>query len=83
MRESAARYRSCRSRPEAIVVLDVDSGASSTRTTRRRSSLSSIERGSAGGAGDLESTATARRRPSEERARAYIQQALEGNTPVF
>jgi len=85
MRESAARYRLLVDHaPEAIVVLDVDTGRFVDANDNAQKPLRPRSRAAPpGGAGELESAATARRRRVEQRARAYIQQALEGNTPVF
>src|ERR1700694_100752 len=85
MRESAARYRLLVDRaPEAIVVLDVDTGRFVDANDNAQK-LFGLDRARLLQVGPV--TLSPPQQPdggaSEQRARAYIQQALEGNTPVF
>ena len=85
MRESAARYRLLVDHaPEAIVVLDVDTGRF-VDANHNAQKLFGLDRERLLQVGPV--TLSPPQQPdggaSEQRARAYIQQALEGNTPVF
>jgi diguanylate cyclase (GGDEF)-like protein/PAS domain S-box-containing protein len=85
MRESAARYRLLVDHaPEAIVVLDVDSGrfVDANDNAQKLFGLDR-ERLLQVGPVNLSPPQQPDGGASEERARAYIQQALAGNTPVF
>ncbi|HXO16358.1 MAG TPA: PAS domain S-box protein, partial [Steroidobacteraceae bacterium] len=85
MRESAARYRLLVDRaPEAIVVLDVDTGRFVDANDNAQK-LFGLDRARLLQVGLV--TLSPPQQPdggaSEQRARAYIQQAFEGNTPEF
>src|SRR6266436_2981859 len=85
MRESAARYRLLVDHaPEAIVVLDADTGRFVDANDNAQK-LFGLDRERLLQVGPLNLSPP--QQPdggaSEERARAYIQQALAGNTPVF
>ena len=85
MRESAARYRILVDHaPEAIVVLDVDTGRFMDANDKAQK-LFGLERAQLLQVGpvNLSPPQQPDGAPSEERARTYIQQALEGNIPVF
>ena len=85
MRESAARYRLLVDHaPEAIVVLDVDTGRFMDANDKAQK-LFGLDRAKLLEVGPV--TLSPPYQPdggaSEQRARAYIQQALEGETPAF
>src|SRR5205807_1214889 len=85
MRESAARYRLLLDHaPEAIVVLDVDTGRFMDANDKAQK-LFGLDRAKLLEVGPV--TLSPPYQPdggaSEQRARAYIQQALEGETPAF
>src|SRR5205085_468566 len=85
MRESAARYRLLVDHaPEAIVVLDVDTGRFMDANDKAQK-LFGLDRAKLLEVGPV--TLSPPHQPdggaSEQRARAYIQQALEGETPAF
>ena len=85
MRESAARYRLLVDHaPEAIVVLDVDTGRFVDANDKAQKFFGlDRERLLRVGPVNLSPPQQPDGGASEERARAYIQQALAGNTPVF
>src|SRR4029077_7107513 len=85
MRESAARYRLLVDHaPEAIVVLDVDTGRFVDANDKAQKLFGlDRERLLRVGPVNLSPPQQPDGGASEERARAYIQQALAGNTPVF
>ena len=85
MRESAARYRLLVDHaPEAIVVLDVDTGRFMDSNDKAQK-LFGLDRAKLLQVGPV--TLSPPYQPdggaSEQRARAYIQQALDGETPAF
>src|SRR5215831_15668247 len=85
MRESAARYRLLVDHaPEAIVVLDVDSGRF-VDCNDNAQKFFGLERGRLLEVGpiDLSPPQQPDGAPSAQRALAYINQALEGEVPVF
>jgi PAS domain S-box-containing protein len=85
MRESAARYRLLVDHaPEAIVVLDVDTGLFMDANDKA-SRLFGLDRAQLLKMGPvtLSPPYQSDGGPSEQRARAYIQQALDGETPAF
>ena len=84
MRESAARYRLLVDHaPEAIVVLDVDTGRFMDANDKAEKLFGLQRRGCSRRADRDEPAAAARRRSLAQRARAFIQRALEGEVPVF
>ncbi len=85
MRESAARYRLLVDHaPEAIVVLDVDTGRFMDANDKAQK-LFGLDRARLLGVGlvDLSPPQQPGGGASSDRARLYIQQALDGNLPVF
>jgi diguanylate cyclase (GGDEF)-like protein/PAS domain S-box-containing protein len=85
MRESAARYRLLVDHaPEAIVVLDVDSGRF-VDANENAQKFFGLERARLLAVGPIEVSPPQQPdgAPSEQRARAYIQQALDGAVPAF
>jgi diguanylate cyclase (GGDEF)-like protein/PAS domain S-box-containing protein len=85
MRESAARYRLLVDHaPEAIVVLDVESGRFVDANDNAQKFFG-LERARLLAVGPVELSPPQQPdgAPSEQRARAYIQQALDGAVPVF
>src|SRR6201987_5778888 len=85
MRESAARYRLLVDHaPEVIVVLDVDSGRFVDANDNAQKFFG-LERARLLAVGPIELSPPQQPDgfPSEERARAYIQQAPDGAVPVF
>src|SRR6202011_1807571 len=85
MRESAARYRLLVDHaPEAIVVLDVDSGRFVDANDKAQK-LFALDRARLLQVGPVTLSPPQQPDggPSEQRARAYIAQALEGNAPEF
>ena len=85
MRESAARYRLLVDHaPEAIVVLDVDTGRFMDANDKAEK-LFGLERAQLLQQGpiDLSPAQQPDGAPSKERALAFIQQALDGAVPVF
>src|SRR5215831_3212207 len=85
MRESAARYRLLVDHaPEAIVVLDVDSGRFVDANDNAQKFFG-LERARLLAVGPIELSPAQQPDgfPSEQRARAHIQQALDGAVPVF
>ncbi|HTL21089.1 MAG TPA: PAS domain S-box protein [Steroidobacteraceae bacterium] len=85
MRESAARYRLLVDHaPEVIVVLDVDSGRFVDANDNAQKFFG-LERTRLLAVGPIELSPPQQPDgfPSEQRARAYIQQALDGAVPVF
>ena len=85
MRESAARYRLLVDHaPEVIVVLDVDTGRFVDANDNAQKFFG-LERARLLAVGPIELSPPQQPDgfPSEQRARAYIQQALDGAVPVF
>ncbi|MBV9316084.1 MAG: PAS domain S-box protein [Gammaproteobacteria bacterium] len=85
MRESAARYRLLVDHaPEVIVVLDVDTGRFVDANDNAQKFFG-LERARLLAVGPIELSPAQQPDgfPSEQRARAYIQQALDGAVPVF
>ena len=85
IRESAARYQLLVDHaPEAIVVLDVDSGRFVDANDNAQRFFG-LERSRLLAVGPIELSPPVQPdgAPSEQRARAYIQQALDGAVPVF
>jgi len=85
MRESAARYRLLVDHaPEAIVVLDVDTGRF-VDANDKALKLFGLERTRLLTVGPLDVSPPLQPdgAPSEERAQVYIQQALDGEVPAF
>ncbi|MDE2136702.1 MAG: PAS domain S-box protein [Gammaproteobacteria bacterium] len=85
VRENEARYRLLVDHaPEAIVVLDVDAGRFMDANLPAQK-LFGLERARLLEFGPVEMSPVLQPdgTPSAERARAYVQQALEGGTPVF
>src|SRR5690242_20314470 len=85
MRESAARYRLLVDHaPEAIVVLDVDTGRF-TDANDKAEKLFGLERARLLERGPIQMSPPQQPdgAPSQQRALAFIQQALEGEVPVF
>src|SRR5579862_310106 len=85
VRENEARYRLLVDHaPEAIVVLDVDAGRFMDANLPAQK-LFGLERGRLLELGPVEMSPVLQPdgTPSAERARAYVQQALEGGSPVF
>jgi diguanylate cyclase (GGDEF)-like protein/PAS domain S-box-containing protein len=85
IRESAARYRLLVDHaPEAIVVLDVESGHFADANEKAQK-LFGLERAQLLQVGpvDLSPPQQPDGAASEQRARLYIEQALEGHVPVF
>jgi PAS domain S-box-containing protein len=85
MRESAARYRLLVDHaPEVIVVLDVDTGRFVDANANAQKFFG-LERARLLAVGPIELSPSQQPDglPSEQRARAYIQQALDGAVPVF
>jgi len=85
MRESAARYRLLVDHaPEVIVVLDVDTGRFVDANDNAQKFFG-LERARLLAVGPIELSPPQQPdgSPSEQRARAYIEQALDGAVPVF
>ena len=85
MRESAARYRLLVDHaPEAIVVLDVDTGRFMDANDKAEK-LFGLERARLLERGPIQMSPPQQPdgAPSQQRALAFIQQALEGEVPVF
>jgi diguanylate cyclase (GGDEF)-like protein/PAS domain S-box-containing protein len=85
MRESAARYRLLVDHaPEAIVVLDVDTGRFMDANDKAQK-LFGLPRAELLKVGPVTLSPPQQPdgAPSEERARAFVQQALDGQLPVF
>ncbi len=86
LRESEARLRTLvEHAPEAIIVLDVDSGqlADVNRNAVRLFGYSREQLGRIGGPAALSPPTQPGGRPSAELVAEYVRQALEGRTPVF